>query len=206
MRFDVGPVWFGTKARAKGQADAPIGVNVQVLAQAVVVRGLRHQHLNHLNVTGAAHDMQVRQVHQCTGPMMRRYLNAPGLAQGHCLEATGDARMVKKFQTPAATVLGAPGLGPGAAAAHAGLSGGGRAGHRALRHQERRQDKGGEQGRDEKAGPALTRCGRCVCTDLCRSGSGSAEGAPYAAGFLAGDSDLSGGAHAVEMPIRSQAR
>ena len=114
--------------------------------------------------------------------------------------------MVKKFQTPAATVLGAPGLGPGAAAAHAGLSGGGRAGHRALRHQERRQDKGGEQGRDEKAGPALTRCGRCVCTDLCRSGSGSAEGAPYAAGFLAGDSDLSGGAHAVEMPIRSQAR
>ena len=36
--------------------------------------------------------------------------------------------------------------------------------------------------------------------------AGAAEGAPYAAGFLAGDSDLSGGAHAVEMPIRSQAR
>ena len=64
-------------------------------------------------------------------------------------------------------------------------------GHRALRHQERRQDQGGEQGRDEKTWPALARCGRCVCADLCRSGAGAAEGAPYAAGFLAGD--LSGG-------------
>ncbi len=32
--------------------------------------------------------------------------------------------MVKKSGTPAATVLAAPGLGQGAAAAHAGLSGG----------------------------------------------------------------------------------
>jgi hypothetical protein len=69
--------------------------------------------------------------------------------------------------------------------------------HRALRHQERRQDQGGEQGRDEKAWPAITGCGRCVCADLCRSGAGAAEGAPYAAGFLAGD--LRGGVGAIML-------
>ena len=42
-----------------------------------------------------------------------------------------------------------------------------------------------------RAWPALTRCGRCVCADLCRSGVGATKDAAYAAGFLAGD--LSGG-------------